>query len=150
MLAVGSYALYKGYTACGWGQPDCKIDPAYNLVGYTAIDLAAAFGALSLYWSHDLSLDKLPAKWFVIGGTAAIAIGAGLYAADQDPGHTDSHGYVTRYYWDTAPSGVALGVAGIASIGIGVWCWTRNAQISSMPTVSVGSSRTVFGWSGQF
>jgi uncharacterized protein involved in exopolysaccharide biosynthesis len=44
---------------------------------------------LSLYWSHDLSLDKLRARWLVIGGAAAVAVGGGFYAFDQDPGHTD-------------------------------------------------------------
>jgi hypothetical protein len=153
MLAVGGYAVYKGYTVCGWGQPDCKIDGTYNVVGYTALDVGAALGALSIYWFYDRDLrhtDKLPAKWFVIGGTAAIAVGAGLYAIDEDPGHTDSQGRVTRYYRDSGPPGVALGVLGLASVGVGVWSWTRNAHASSMPTVAVNSSRAMFGWIGEF
>jgi len=150
MLAVGSYVVYKGYAVCTWGHPGCTSDRAYNVIGYTAIDAGVAFGALSLYWFYDLTLDKLPAKWLVIGGTAAVAVGAGLYAFDQDPGHTDLHGDVTKYYWDLAPPGVALGVAGLASIGVGVWYRIRGAHASLLPTVSMSSSRTIVGWAGQF
>lgn len=149
MLAVGGYTLYKGSTVCGWGHPDCKVNAAYNIVAYTAIDVGA-LGALSLYWFNHRSLDELPARWLILGGTAAIAVGAGLYAVDQDPGHPDSHGDINKYYWDSAPPGVALGVAGLASIGVGVWCWARKSHALSLPTVSVSSSGSVFGWIGQF
>ena len=115
MLAVGGYVVYKGYTVCTWGHPDCTSDRAYNVIGYTAIDAGAALGALSLYWFNDLSLDKLPAKWLVIGGTAAVAVGAGLYAFDQDPGHTDSHGNVTKYYRDVAPPLLRTGSSSASS-----------------------------------
>ena len=80
----------------------------------------------------------------------AIAVGAGLYAIDQDPGHTNSQGQVTKYYLDSAPLGVTLGVLGVASVGVGVWSWTRNAHAASIPTVSLSSSRAMFGWTGEF
>lgn len=151
MFVVGGYLLYKGHTSCGWGHPDCTINPAYYPVGFTAIDLGVALGALSLYWRDDRSsLEKLPTKWFIIGGAAAVAVGAGLVAIDQDPGHTDSHGNVTRYYWDTAPSGVAVGALGVASVGVGVWSWTRKTRISSAPTLSASSSHATIGWVGSF
>lgn len=152
MLAMGGYVLYEGNTVCGWGEPACKISPAYPIVGYTALGVGLAICALSWYGFHenDLSPDWLPAKWPLIGGAAAIAIGTALYAIDEDPAHMDSRGRITKYYWDTAPIGVALGVAGLASVGVGVWRWQRNTPASSTPTLSVSSSRTVVGWLGQF
>ena len=86
----------------------------------------------------------------LIGGAAAIAIGAAFYAIDQDPGHADSHGNVTKYYLDTAPFGVALSGAGLTSVGVGVWRWRHKAHASLAPTVSISSSRTIFSWTGQF
>lgn len=150
MLAVGGYVVHRGRTLCGWGQPECKVSPAYNVIGYSAIDIGVALGGLSLYWYFELTPDRMPARWFVIGGAVAVAAGAGLYAVDQDPGHTDSQGRITRYYYDAAPPGVALGAVGLASVGVGVWCWTRKASVSSLPTVSVGSSQTMLGWAGRF
>ncbi len=96
------------------------------------------------------SPDKLSAKWPLIGGAAALAVGAALFTIDEDPGHRDSHGNVTKYYLKTAPLGVALGVAGLASVGVGVWRWRHGLRSSSAPIVSMTSSRTMFGWTGQF
>jgi hypothetical protein len=79
-FAVAGFTLAKGYGLCGWGHPNCKVSPAYNIVGYGAIDVAGALRALWLYRWLDLTPDKLPAKWLVIGGSAAVAAGAVLYA----------------------------------------------------------------------
>jgi hypothetical protein len=146
MFVVGGYFLYKGQTSCGFGHPDCTINPTFYPVGFTAIDLGVTLGALSLYWRNDhSSVENLPAKWFIIGGAAAVAVGAGLVAIDQDPGPN-----LGRYYWDTAPSGVAVGALGVASVGVGLWSWTRKTRISSVPTLSASSSHAMMGWAGSF
>lgn len=145
MFVVGGYFLHKGHTSCGWAHPDCTINPAFYPVGFTAIDLGVALGALSLYWRSDTSVEKLPAKWFIIGGATAVAVGAGLVAIDQDPSPN-----LGRYYWDTAPSGVAVGALGVASIGVGLWSWTRKTRVSSAPTLSASASHAMVGWAGSF
>jgi len=153
MLAVAGYAWYKADTACGPGQLGCTIPRAYDVIGYAALDVGGVLGALSIYWFYkkDLShLDTLPAKWFVIGGTVAVALGAGLYAIDEDPHPPDYRGPVSQYYRDSAPPGVALGVLGLASVGTGVWLWRHNAHVSSMPSVSLSSSRAMLAWTGEF
>jgi hypothetical protein len=150
LFAVGGLTLAKGNGLCGWGHPNCKVSPVYDIVGYGAIDAAGALGALSLYWWLDLTPDRLPAKWLVIGGSAAVAAGAVLYAIDQNPEHTDSQGNVTRYYLDSAPGGVALGAAGLAAVGVGVWCWTRGTHVRAIPTVSAVRTGASVGWAGRF
>jgi hypothetical protein len=158
MFIVGGYFVHQGATACGWGHPDCTINPVYYPVGFTAIDVGVALGALSFYWRNDkASVEKLPAKWLVVGGALAVTAGVVLVALDQDEGHTDSEGKVTRYYWDTAPSGVAVGALGLTSVGVGVWSWTRRARASSastlsasVPTLSASSSHVILGLTGGF
>jgi hypothetical protein len=153
MLAVSGYSIYKTYTVCTWGHPGCTVPAAYSFVGYGALDVGAALGALSIYWFYDPDLshiDRLPARWFVLGGAAAIAVGAGLYAIDEDPTGPDYRGVVPKYYRDTAPGGVALGVLGLASVGTGIWIWRHHTRTSTMPSVSLSSSRAMLGWAGEF
>jgi hypothetical protein len=155
MLAAGGYALYKHYAPCGIGtnESDCKFHyRRARVIGYVASGTGVALGTLTAYWFlHDPKdgPPRWPAKWLTIGGSAAIALGVGLYAIDQDDGHTDSRGYVTEYYPDTAPIGIVLGVAGLAAIGVGVWSWTRDGT-SLAPAVSVSSSHAILEWAGSF
>lgn len=151
LFAVGGYSVYKGWRACGWGHPGCEVNPAYYVIGFTSIDVGAAMGALALYWRDDtLTLDKLPARWFVVGGAAAVAIGGVLYAVDEDPTPPGSQGRVPPYYWNTAPPGVAIGALGLAAAGVGIWCWTHTGRTSSLPTLSASASHAMLGWSGSF
>jgi hypothetical protein len=84
-------------------------------------------------------------QWpFFVGGAIGICAAIGLLAIDQDFGHTE-HGMRTAYYRDTAPFGVAAGVAGAASIGVGLWLARRRPR-SSLPTVSVAPSHVLIGW----
>lgn len=136
-LATGGYAVQASDATCGWGHPKC-------ILGHAAIDVGVVLGGVSLYYWRGASRDKLPAKWLVIGGAAAVVVGAGLYAVDQDPGGD------SRYYRDTAPAGVAVGALGLASVGVGVWSWMHNAGVSSIPTLSASSSHTTMGWAGSF
>jgi len=137
LLAIGGYAVQGSDATCGWGHPNC-------ILGYTAIDVGVVLGGVSLYYWRSASRDRLPAKWLVIGGTGAVVVGAGLYAVDQDPGGE------ARYYRDTAPSGIAIGALGLASVGIGVWSWMHNAGVSSIPMLSASSSHATMGWAGSF
>ena len=69
---------------------------------------------------------------------------------DQNHEHTDSQGTDTRYYLDSAPGGVALGAAGLAAVGVGVWYWTRGTHVRASPTVSAVRTGASVGWSGSF
>lgn len=51
-------------------------------------------------------------------------------------------------YRETARYGVAIGAAGVASIGVGAWLWWRGSR--SAPTVAVGRSSAMIGWAGSF
>lgn len=146
LVVGGAYLVNKGRHQCGLPGSDCQIPLSYAVGGYAALDAAVALGAMSVYWFYakDLRPEKAPARWLVIGGSAALAAGAVVYAFDQDPSPTK------RYYWDTAPTGVALGALGLASIGVGAWCWTRSAHSAPVPTVSVTSSQAMLEWSGSF
>ena len=147
MLVGGTYLVTKGRQACGLPGNDCQTPVSYAIGGYTALDAGVALGALSVYWFYtgDLRSEDVPAKWLVVGGSAALTAGIVVYAFDEDPSSTGG-----KYYWDTAPAGVALGALGLASIGIGAWCWTRGAHTLPAPVVSVSSSRALIGLSGGF
>jgi len=69
MFAMGGYVLHKGNAVCSWGEPYCKVSPAYSIIGYAALDVGAALGAVSLFWfcEKDLTPEKLPARWLLIG-----------------------------------------------------------------------------------
>lgn len=139
LLAVSAYSIHKTYNLC-----TCS---TYSIVGYGALDVGVALGALSIYWFYDPELshvDQLPAKWFVLGGATAIAVGAGLYAIDEDPTSQK------RYYRDTAPGAVALGMLGLASVGTGFWIWRHNARAPTLPSVSLSASRATLAWGGVF
>jgi hypothetical protein len=151
MLALGGYLVYKGNTICGWGHPGCEVPWAYDVVGYAALDIGIVLGTASVYWFYEKDLnhiDRLPARWFIIGGTAAVALGAGLYAIDEDPTPPGYRGPIPKYYRNSAPPGVALGALGLASVGMGLWIWRHDARSPSMPSVSLSSSGVMLGWAG--
>jgi hypothetical protein len=152
MFVIGGYLINRGNTDCAHGlQPDCKVNPALLPAGFTGLDLGVVSGALALYWiSEHPRPENLPSKWLVIGGAVATAAGIVAYAYDQDPGHTDSSGQPTKYYWNTAPVGVALTALGLASAGVGVWSWTLKRHVSSVPTITASSSQALLGLAGQF
>jgi len=96
-------------------------------------------------WAHPSSASTLAednasgglARWTIVGGIVAIAGGVGLYAIDNSSRRT-------------APYGVVAGVAGIASLGVGMGSWLQRSMAPrSGLMVSVGAS-TMVGWTGRF
>ncbi|HEX3474624.1 MAG TPA: hypothetical protein VHT91_06255 [Kofleriaceae bacterium] len=78
-------------------------------------------------------------------GIAGLATGAALVIASPGPDPKQ------RYYYRTAPAGIAVGLTGAASIGLGLWWWwLRGHAERSAPAVSLGASHAAIGWSGQF
>lgn len=88
----------------------------------------------------------LAAKICLGVGLAGVATGAALVIASPGP-PTDP---TQRYYYRTAPAGIIVGLAGAASIGVGLWWWLRRHDERSAPAVSLGASHAVLGWSGRF
>ena len=93
---------------------------------------------------------NVPAWPFLAGGAIALGVGISLLALDEDFGHVDDHGVRPPYYRDTAPFGVAVGLAGVASVGFGLWWWRHHGRESSTPTVSLGPAHALVGWAGRF
>lgn len=62
-----------------------------------------------------------------------------------DESYEDPSRKLGKYYWDTAPHGIAVGAIGLASIGFGIW-WSYRMRSSSAPVVSVGSSHATVAW----
>ncbi len=88
----------------------------------------------------------LAAKLCLGAGLAGLATGAALVIASPGPPSDPRQ----RYYYRTAPAGIAVGLTGAASIGVGLWWWLRRHDERSEPTVSLGASHAVLGWSGRF
>jgi hypothetical protein len=92
--------------------------------------------------SHARS--KLP--WIAMGGGGALlATGVILFATSE----TDDGS--KRTYLDTRPPGIALGLAGAAALGAGLYLWRRSRHESaSSPTVAVDRHAFSIGWSRTF
>jgi hypothetical protein len=84
------------------------------------------------------------AQLCVGAGIAGLAAGAALVIASPGPDPKQ------RYYYRTAPAGIAVGLTGAASIGIGLWWWLRRHDDRSAPAVSISTAHAVLGWSGRF
>lgn len=103
--------------------------------------------------SQDAAVDATPAtqgrvplaaKICLSAGLVGLATGVALVVASPGPDPKQ------RYYYRTAPAGIAVGLASAASIGVGLWWWLRRQDERSAPVVSVSASHAVLGWSGQF
>jgi hypothetical protein len=88
----------------------------------------------------------LAAELCLGAGLAGVATGAALILASPGPPSDPRQ----HYYYRTAPAGIVVGLAGAASIGVGLWWWLRRHDERSAPAVSLGASHAVLGWSGQF
>lgn len=88
----------------------------------------------------------LAARLCLGAGLAGVATGAVLILASPGPPQDPRQ----QYYYRTAPAGIVVGLAGAASIGVGLWWWLRRHDERSAPAVSLGASHAVLGWFGQF
>jgi len=77
-------------------------------------------------------------------GVAAFVAGGVLYVIDQDP----SPG-APSVYRDTAPAGLAVGAAGLAAAGMGLWLWGTRSGRSSAPILAIGCCGGFVGWAGE-
>jgi hypothetical protein len=111
-----------------------------RVTGVTARPAARALAAPAA----DPRPVPLGAKLCLGGGIAALAAGATLIVASPGPDPT------RRYYYRTAPAGFAVGLAGAASIGVGLWWWLGRRDERSAPVVALDRARAVVGWSGRF
>lgn len=78
-------------------------------------------------------------------GAVAVLGGIVLFAVDQDPSPTGG-----KQYWDTAPAGIVIAVAGAAVGGAGAYLWRRAARKPSAPSATLARGAVVIGWSGNF
>jgi hypothetical protein len=86
----------------------------------------------------------------LIGGGAALAITGGVMIAmgAQVPAKT---GVQPASYLDYRPPGYALGVAGLAAAGVGVYLWMHGDDSArSRPIAAVSPSGGYVGWTGRF
>ncbi|MDQ3341047.1 MAG: PEGA domain-containing protein [Myxococcota bacterium] len=82
----------------------------------------------------------------VVGvGAAAVMGGAILYIVDEDQSPTGG-----KKYFDSAPAGVAIGIAGLVTVGAGAYLWRRASRSSSTPSAGVVRGGAIIGWSGAF
>jgi hypothetical protein len=87
--------------------------------------------------------SRLVPALLVGAGAAAVLAGGALYVLDQDATPDMPNG--DR---NTAPVGLALGTAGLAAVGVGLWMW-RSRGRSSAPIVVLGCCGGFFGWAGE-
>jgi hypothetical protein len=82
-------------------------------------------------------------------GAAAVLAGGVLYAIDQDGAQMSGMpGQMPGVDRNTAPAGLAIGAAGLAAVGIGLWMWRTRGR-SSAPVVAIGCCGGFFGWAGE-
>ncbi|MGN6108702.1 MAG: PEGA domain-containing protein [Kofleriaceae bacterium] len=84
--------------------------------------------------------SRLPAI-LLVGGVVLIGGGVAMVALDDDPSLTGG-----RKYFNGAPLGIAIGSAGIVSLGVGAYLW-RTSKKTSTPTMSFVPGGAVVGWS---
>jgi hypothetical protein len=82
-----------------------------------------------------------------IGGAALVA-GALMVVLDEDPNPV---GQQKERIYNTAPAGVAIGIAGALLAGTGVYLWWRSSSGSPVAKVTLLlDGGALIGWSGRF
>ncbi|HEY4241889.1 MAG TPA: PEGA domain-containing protein [Kofleriaceae bacterium] len=81
------------------------------------------------------------------GGATVLAAGVVLIAVDEDP---STKGQRHMYYYNTAPLGVGLTVAGAAAVGLGFYLRHRENEPASTVTVAPIPGGAAASWQGRF
>jgi hypothetical protein len=116
----------------------------------TGIDIVAGEGAgvaAAAPARERRHRSTLPAKLLIAGGAAAAIAGGVLYAYDEDENPV---GQQKPTYIDSARHGVAIGVAGVTALGIGVWLWTRTGHSRAVPVATFARSAGMVGLACRF
>ncbi len=79
-------------------------------------------------------------------GAVALLGGVVMLAMDEDPDPADT---TNPTYRDTGTTGVILGAAGAAALGVGIYLWFSDKG-GSRPVAAVSSDGAVVGWAGRF
>jgi amino acid transporter len=129
---------------------DGKGQPVLVMVGGSAI-----LGGSVYLWLREARSTSRLAAGLLGAGVAALAAGTVLFVTDQDPGPA-----LPPTIRNSAPTGVALGVAGVALAGLGAWFVHREEAPASLrlgkraapwsPVVLVRSSTALLGCAGSF
>lgn len=79
-------------------------------------------------------------------GAVALLSGVVMVAIDED---ADPNNTTSPTFRDTATTGVVLGAAGAAALGVGLYLWWADKG-GSHPVAAVSHDGAVVGWSGSF
>lgn len=173
--ALAASASTRGRVQITSTPSGAKVTVDNKPLGETPIDYSLPFGNHSIYIQLDgwipqrrplavqrgvpaaleVTLEQprthsklLPISLIVAGGLA-IAGGATLFALDEDK--SPPEGRQEKDYFDSALGGVALGAAGVAAAGVGIFLYIHTAKKDGMPTVSLlPSGGGAVGWIGSF
>ena len=84
-------------------------------------------------------------------GAAALLGGIVMLAIDEDP---DPANTTNPTYRDTGTTGVVLGAAGAAALGVGIYLWFSDKggsrQVAAVNLLGISHDSAVVGWSGRF
>jgi hypothetical protein len=152
---AGGAAVYATQT---YDPLTARDDGKAPAVGVMVTGSAILGGSVYLWLREARSTSRLTAG-LVGAGVASVAAGTVLYVTDQDPAHT-----LPPLIRDSASTGVALGVSGLALAGLGAWFLHReqasprvpaslrlgNRSAPWSPVVLVRSSTALLGCSGSF
>ena len=137
-LGAGAYLRrLNGTTTCGAeiAFADCKYVHATSTVGWTTLGAGAVAATFGVFW-YATHHEAHHTTAIVAAGVALAITGSVLFAVDQDP----------------ASLGIGIGLAGLVTIGIGVYVGQHSAHElhPSQPTVSIAPTGGSVGWSGTF
>lgn len=120
---------------------------SFLATGTASRDLRVVLGAAG---SRPAAADQRArpgyARWLIVAaGALALGAGGSLLLIDQDYGYRDAAGNRPAHYRDTAPLGIAVGLAGLATVGIGMWV-TRIPDRPAQPSLSIAPSAVIVGY----
>jgi hypothetical protein len=161
-IAVGGI-LYLASEADDYKQPtyNDRRTPAVGIVEGGAV----VFGAGVYLWLRESRSTSVFTSAVLGAGVASILCGGALYLTDEDV-HRERERWQRPTFRDTAAVGAAMGIAGVAMTGAGLWLLSREGSRSTgplaadtahksrgthaAPVVSVGPAHALVGWAGAF